>query len=244
MDTTDQIAQLLSRCGHPDAVLPPTALYNEGWMLRLVLDWASEHRSALLDLSFAQASQWYSEALLASRFQPRRGRDTAGEGFTHADGVIGHFRLRPSGRGDIELLADAHQLLVVEAKMASGLSAGTTRAPTFNQAARNVACIAHLVSSAGIDPSTFTSLGFVLLAPAARITEGAFAAEGARLESGRSVRGPRGRQPRGAPSPASRNFERSCWPRNRGRQVGAPKYCSASYVLWARHRSSTFSLTA
>ena len=176
MDPTDRIAQLLVRCGHPDAVLPPTALYNEGWMLRLVLDWASQHPSALPDLPFDQGSEWYSEALLGSRFRPRRRGDTAGEGFTHADGVIGHFRLRPGGRGDIELLADARQLLVVEAKMASGLSAGTTRAPEFNQAARNVACIAHLVSSAGIDPSTFRSLGFVLLAPAARIAEGAFAA--------------------------------------------------------------------
>jgi hypothetical protein len=34
--------------------------------------------------------------------------------------------------------------VVVEAKMASGLSAGTTRAPDFNQAARNVACIAQV----------------------------------------------------------------------------------------------------
>lgn len=60
--------------------------------------------------------------------------------------------------------------------MASGLSSGTQRAPNFNQAARNVACIAHLVSSVGIDPSAFTSLGFVLAAPAARIAEGVFAA--------------------------------------------------------------------
>lgn len=141
-----------------------------------MLDWAAHHPTAIPALTFDEDSRWYSEALLASRFRPRRRGDTAGEGFTHADGVIGHFRLRPGGRGDIELLAGARQLLVVEAKMASGLSAGTTRAPEFNQAARNVACIAHLVSGARIDPSTFTTLGFVLVAPAARIAEGAFAA--------------------------------------------------------------------
>jgi hypothetical protein len=88
--------------------------------------------------------------------------------------VIGHFR-RPDGRGDTELLPSARQFIVVEAKMASGLSAGTTRAPKFNQAARNVACIAHVVSIAGIDPETFRSLGFVLVAPAARIADGLFA---------------------------------------------------------------------
>lgn len=175
-DPMERVAQLLLRCGQPDAaVLPPTALFNEGWMLRLVLDWASHHPSAISELIFTKGSRWFSEALLPSRFRPRRRADPAGEGFTHADGVIGHFRLRPGGRGDIELLPDARQFVVVEAKMASGLSAGTTRAPNFNQAARNVACIAHLVSSAGIDFATFTRLGFVLLAPAARIAEGVFA---------------------------------------------------------------------
>lgn len=60
--------------------------------------------------------------------------------------------------------------------MASGLSAGTTHAPDFNQAARNVACVAHLVSDSLRDPGELTSLGFVLLAPSARIAEGIFAA--------------------------------------------------------------------
>jgi hypothetical protein len=144
-------------------------------MLRLVLDWASRHPSSIPALSFDEGSRWYSEALLPSRFKPRRRGDTAGEGFTHADGVIGHFRLRDGGRGDIELLPEARQLVVVEAKMASGLSVGTTRAPDFNQAARNVACIAHLISGAGREPSSFVSLGFVLLAPERRIAEGVFA---------------------------------------------------------------------
>ena len=175
MNPTDRAAQLLTRCGESDGVLPPTALYNEGWMLRLVLDWAAQHRSRVDALTFEEGSTWYSEALLPSRFKPRHRGDTGAEGYTHADGVIGHFRLRPGGRGDIELLKDARQFTVVEAKMASGLSAGTRHAPDFNQAARNVACIAHLVASAGIEPSILTRLGFVLLAPQRRIAEGAFA---------------------------------------------------------------------
>src|ERR671913_2269173 len=102
MDPLEQIARLLMRCGQSGAVLPPTALYNEGWMLRLVLDWASRHPSSIPELAFDDGSRWYSEALLPSRFKPRRRGDTSAEGFTHADGVIGHFRVR-SGRGDIEL---------------------------------------------------------------------------------------------------------------------------------------------
>ena len=145
-------------------------------MLRLVLDWAASHPTSIEPLRFEGGSTWYSEALLGSRFKPRRRGDSSGEGFTHADGVIGHFRLRPGGRGDIELLPGARQLTVIEAKMASGLSAGTKHAPDFNQAARNVACIAHLLTKAGADSATVMDCGFVLLAPAARIAEGAFAA--------------------------------------------------------------------
>lgn len=175
MNPIDSVAKLLKRCGAGGAILPPTALFNEGWMLRLVLEWAALHPSAIGALRFDEGSRWYSEALLGSRFRPRRRGDVAGEGFTHADGVIGHFRLRPGNRGDIELLPGARQLVIIEAKMASGLSLGTKRAPDFNQAARNVACMAHLLSGTGCDPMAVTTLGFVVLAPAARIAEGAFA---------------------------------------------------------------------
>jgi hypothetical protein len=172
--TLERVAHLLNRCGDDTRVLPPTALFNEGWMLRLVLDWAERHPRAISALQFDDGSRWYSEPLLGSRFKPRRRGDTAGEGFTHADGVIGHFRVRDN-RGDIELLPNARQLTVIEAKMASGLSAGTKYAPEFNQAARNVACMAHLVSEANIDPATM-QLRFVVLAPEKRIAEGVFAA--------------------------------------------------------------------
>lgn len=175
MDSRDIVAHLLSWCSTPDTVLPPTTLYNEGWMLRLVLDWASRHPSSIPELAFDDGSRWYSEALLPSRFKPRRRGDTSAEGFTHADGVIGHFRVR-SGRGDIELSLGARQLTIVEAKMASGLSAGTKHAPAFNQAARNVACIAHMLSQGSVAELEHVSASFVLLAPQARISEGAFRA--------------------------------------------------------------------
>jgi hypothetical protein len=171
MCAIDRVARLLGCCGNNEAVLPPTALFNEGWMLRLVLDWSAHHRSSIPALRFAAGSIWYSEALLPTRFRPRKRGDTAGEGFTHADGVIGHFQLRVGGRGDIELLDGARQFTVIEAKMASELSAGTKYAPEFNQAARNMACIANLISIAGVAPDALPELAFVLLAPAARIDD-------------------------------------------------------------------------
>src|SRR5262245_19698520 len=102
MNAVEHVTTMLARCGTPATVMPPTTLFNEGWMLRLVLEWASHHPTSVEPLSFVDGSRWYSEALLPSRFRPRHRGDEAGEGYTHADGVIGHFRLRGT-RGDIEL---------------------------------------------------------------------------------------------------------------------------------------------
>jgi predicted type IV restriction endonuclease len=55
--------------------------------------------------------------------------------------VIGHFNIGKDGRGDFTLKPDATHFVVLEAKMFSKLSAGTTRASYYNQAARYVGCI-------------------------------------------------------------------------------------------------------
>lgn len=60
-------AELLTRCGQSNAIVPPSELFNEGWMLRLVLDWAASHPTAIGPLRFEEGSIWYSEALLGSR---------------------------------------------------------------------------------------------------------------------------------------------------------------------------------
>ena len=101
------IHELLSRCGTARSVLPPTELYNEGWMLRLVLDWFDRNRQAEQhELGFEPGATWYSEALLPSRFLPLVRGDSLAESFTHADGVIGHFRVQSGDRGDAALIAE------------------------------------------------------------------------------------------------------------------------------------------
>jgi len=136
MNALDRVTQLLAECGSGSAHIPATALYNEGWMLRLILDWCSTHPTAIEHFIFLPGSRWYSEALLPSRFV---GRGNRGEGFTHADAVIGQFDFRTGGRGDITLAPNAKQFSVVEAKMGSLLSPGISNARTYNQAARVVA---------------------------------------------------------------------------------------------------------
>ena len=158
-----------------NAVLPPTDVYNEGWMLRLVLDWFSQNESVQHELQFTSGARWYSEAHIPPIFLARKRGDKLAESWTHADGAIGHIQIGESGSGDLSLKGGASQLVVTEAKMFSKLSAGVTNAKFFNQAARNVACMAEVLHRAAIAPSSFKSLGFYVIAPESRIEDGIFA---------------------------------------------------------------------
>ncbi len=71
-----------------------------------------------------------------SQFLPRFRGDPLAEGWTNADGCIDHFHINER-KGDLILDAGAEHFVVVEAKMGSGLSSGTTRALGYNQAARS-----------------------------------------------------------------------------------------------------------
>ncbi|MDQ2949733.1 MAG: hypothetical protein M3Y27_27975, partial [Acidobacteriota bacterium] len=121
--------------------LPPTIVFNEGWMLRLTLDCLSRLPRLEHPLAFSEGATWFSEALLPSAFRPRTQADKLSESFTHADGAIGHIEVARSGNAYLKLAAGASQFIVTEAKMFSALSSGVKNAPTFNQAARNVACM-------------------------------------------------------------------------------------------------------
>ena len=143
-----RIAELLSMAEQPERFFPATDLYNEGWMLRLVIDWFSRNSQVDCDIRFLEGSRWYSEALLPSQFLARHRGDKLAESWTHADGAIGHFDIGKSADGDLTLKEGATQLVVTEAKMFSKLSSGVTNASYFDQAARNVACIAEICNRA------------------------------------------------------------------------------------------------
>jgi hypothetical protein len=150
---------------------PPTDVFSEGWMLRLILDWFSSHSLPGHSLAFQPQSTWFSEALLPSPFTYRYRGDPRAEGRTHADGVVGHVLVGDLGKADTTLRENALQFVVAEAKMFSPLSSGIKNAPTYNQAARNVACIANVLSRAHQQPATFRSLAFLVLAPQIHIRE-------------------------------------------------------------------------
>jgi hypothetical protein len=74
-----------------------------------------------------------------------------------------------------KVLTNATQFIVVEAKMGSKLSSGTTNASTYDQAARNVACMAEAIRRWAFptDDTTvaqhslgeLSSIGFYVIAP-------------------------------------------------------------------------------
>lgn len=141
-------------------------------MLRLVLDWFARQAPVEHPLDVMPGHGWRSEVLLPSAFLPRRRGDELAESFTHADAIIGATR-RGSGRGDVLPAHETKQFVVVEAKLMSGLSAGTKRAATYNQAARNVACLATALHQGAVSPAKIRS-GFVVVAPLSQIEAGVF----------------------------------------------------------------------
>jgi hypothetical protein len=154
--------------------MPPTMLYNEGWMLRLILEWFARQPASEHPLAFTQGSRWYSEALIPSAFLPRKRGENFAESWTHADGVIGHFEIGKNRYADLTLLPDASILKVLEAKMRSKLSKGIKHAPYYNQAARNIACIAEILRLAGKRPAEMLSVSFYVIAPNSQIERGFF----------------------------------------------------------------------
>jgi hypothetical protein len=134
-------------------------------MLRLVLDAMRTLEIKSGPLAFSDGATWYSEALLGSQFALRWKADPLGEGFTNADAVIGHFAFDPATAAGLRLREPAKQFVVIEAKMFSNLSVGTRNAPAFNQAARNIACMANAIARSRRPPELFDSLGFFVVAP-------------------------------------------------------------------------------
>lgn len=170
-----RVAAMMALCDGDDPPFPPTFLFNEGWLLRVVVDWFARHGGDRYPMSVLPGARWFSEAWLPSAFLARERGDRLAESRTHADAVLGHFTIGDPGTAGLALDRDARQLVVLEAKLYGSLSAGVRNAPYYDQAARTVACMAEVLRRAERDACDLDALGFYLLAPQARIDDGAFA---------------------------------------------------------------------
>ena len=164
----DRVLSIFARAAEPNPPFPPTELFSEGWMLRLILD---SHCRGLGGLPFPVTAHagWYSEAQLASPFQRSRRGDPNAEGITHADGVVGQFTFRDETTAGFALNRNATQFAVIEAKMGSKLRSGTNRVPWYDQAVRNVAAMAWTIYQGEGSLDSIEFLDFVVVAPQVRI---------------------------------------------------------------------------
>ena len=169
-DAFSLIVGMLRRSFGETPSFPPTELFSEGWMLRLLLE-ATFTGHGGMPFEFADQARWYSEARLPSAFAPRFRSDPHGEGFTHADGVVGHFSFRSDTTAGLALAPNATQFVVIEAKMGSRLAGHTSKVAWFDQAARNVAAMAWTIHQAEVPVDQLQSLAFLVMAPRYRLDE-------------------------------------------------------------------------
>jgi hypothetical protein len=177
MQMVDRIQTMLLRARSADRLFPATIIYNEGWLLRLMLDWFSQQTNIGHSLDFEAGSKWFSEALLPSQFLARTKGDRLAEGWTHADGVIGHVTIGDRALANTSLSPEATQFVVLEAKLFSRLSPRVTNAADYDQAARNMACMAQVLCLANRQPERLPALGFYVIAPREQINLKLFEAQ-------------------------------------------------------------------
>ena len=108
---------MLEACETSNRTFQPTILYNESWLLRLTLDWFSAHKTKDYPLTFLDQARWFSEAALPSQFLKNpEGTYKLAEGWSHADGVIGHFAVGKGHKIDLSFQPEGTQLVILEAK--------------------------------------------------------------------------------------------------------------------------------
>lgn len=141
---------------------PLTDIYNEGWMLRLVLSKSENNEKLKKAFHCNSEIKWFSEAELKSPFLHGKLRETR----THADAVIGSFEFEENTKTGVNLpknKEDFHCFYAIEAKMYAPLSKGIKADSNYNQAARYLGCLAYMAFSNDI--VDFDNMGLIICAP-------------------------------------------------------------------------------
>jgi hypothetical protein len=145
----------VSDSGSPGCAFRETLIFNEGWLLRAVLEaWRSRRTEGpFAFLPFPPDAAYYSEGQLRTPFAARRRGDPLAETHTHVDGIVGHFSIDTRTHSGIRLAPHARYIAVFEAKLYSPLSAGTRHAAGYDQVARTAACLLHALITSGARPA-------------------------------------------------------------------------------------------
>ncbi|MDR2651491.1 MAG: hypothetical protein LBC68_04140 [Prevotellaceae bacterium] len=147
----------------------PTVIFNEGWMTRILVEASIDEKLEIGGIDFSKIKSWTSEALIGSPFVSKKGNKIEkGEGYTHADIILGDFKIDYSNRGEIIMEDNAHILGIIEAKMGSNFSKGTSNAKEgYNQASRNICCLAYYAIKNAPDCEIF----FIIAAPQKKLNK-------------------------------------------------------------------------
>jgi len=139
----ETIGSIRKGTGGKVAFVNPTEIYNEGWITRLLVYQSIKEKKVIYNsINFKKIKNWTSEGLIPSPFIDVTDER---EGYTHADIALGDFEIDYDKRAQIKVCKNASIFGIFEAKMGSNLSQGTTHAQKYNQASRNIACIAENV---------------------------------------------------------------------------------------------------
>lgn len=126
----------------PKCLFPETFIFNEGWLLRLVLkEWlAGSGGSGFGFLPFPEDVTAYSEGQLHTPFKARCRGDELAESHTHVDGMVGDFSISDTKSG-IVLKSDFRYIAAFEAKLHAPIASGTKNVPWYDQISRTAACL-------------------------------------------------------------------------------------------------------
>lgn len=164
----EPLMKLQDICGD---TIPLSEIYNETWMLRLVLSLLSkvvvdsntftdsQSDNHLRDVCMAVKSGWISEGGLKPIFKQ--------ESTTWTDAIVGAVQKSSRNRNSEKNETAIYKgVIVIEAKMGSNLSAGGSRLKGYNQVARNIACLARFIIERQINPKQSK---FLVFAPRKKI---------------------------------------------------------------------------
>ena len=161
----------LRRCCGENVEKPPIArseVYNETWMLRLTLalihdcDLKENAHVALRLVQSAIMHNWISEGGLEPAFER--------EGTTWTDAIQRKKKIGDNSKRGIVLAPISDGVVIVEAKMGSELASGITNSSNYNQAARNIACLARRIEGKG--DAYYKKCAFLVFAPDADLKKG------------------------------------------------------------------------
>jgi hypothetical protein len=151
----------------------PTIIYNEGWIIRLLVEESIRAKIKVKNIDFSKMKNWTSEAKISSPFEGAELKSiNKNETKTQTDIILGDFpnpKFGETGGSEVKAEKNAEILGIIEAKMGSSLSQGIKKAEKYNQASRSISCLAHATKE-----SPKCEIFFAVVAPHIQIEKSKF----------------------------------------------------------------------